>query len=200
MNYQDKQKVKNLYEDNSQNLENLVPQEANNLNKDFYKEMDLESGVGSNLTDINGHTSEDPMTYDTTQNIGTTNTIGQKSEDTKMKEKKNISNHIGYLENQKVTEERKNNKLITQETATFNYAATIVLNSENIFSSLENFIFDLNLEKIKNNIDIKKFLSQIIYDCSKNYFFVVQNRAKELNNEFEINLEKIMFFNPFEII
>ena len=200
MNYQDKQKVKNLYEDNSQNLENLVPQEANNLNKDFYKEVDLESGVGSNLTDINGHTSEDPMTYDTTQNIGTTNTIGQKSEDTKMKEKKNISNHIGYLENQKVTEERKNNKLITQETATFNYAATIVLNSENIFSSLENFIFDLNLEKIKNNIDIKKFLSQIIYDCSKNYFFVVQNRAKELNNEFEINLEKIMFFNPFEII
>ena len=162
--------------------------------------MDLESGVGSNLTDINGHTSEDPMTYDTTQNIGTTNTIGQKSEDTKMEEKKNISNHNGYLENQKVTEERKNNKLITQETATFNYAATIVLNSENIFSSLENFIFDLNLEKIKNNIDIKKFLSQIIYDCSKNYFFVVQNRAKELNNEFEINLEKIMFFNPFEVI
>ena len=74
--------------------------------------MDLESGVGSNLTDINGHTYEDPMTYDTTQNIGTTNTIGQKSEDTKTKEKKNISNHIGYLENQKVTEESKNNKIL----------------------------------------------------------------------------------------
>ena len=87
-NYQDKQKVKNLYEDNSLNLENIVPQIANNLNTEFYKEQDLESGVGSNLTDINGHTSEDPMTYDTTQNIGTTNTIGQKSEDTKMKEKK----------------------------------------------------------------------------------------------------------------
>lgn len=205
MNYQDKQKVKNLYEDNSQNFENLEPQKANNLNKDFYKEMDLESGVGSNLTDINGHTSEDPMTYDTTQNIGTTNTIGQKSEDTKMKEKKNISNHIGYLEKHKVTEESKNNKLITQENATLNYAATILLNLEkgdidNIFSSVENFIFDLNLEKIKNNIDIEKFLSQIIYDCSKNYFLVVQNRATELNNEFEINLEKIIFFNPFEVI
>ena len=28
----------------------------------------------------------------------------------------------------------------------------------------------------------------------------MQNRAKELNNEFEINLEKIMIFNPFEVI
>ena len=135
-------------------------------NKDFYKEMDLESGVGSNLTDINGHTSEDPMTYDTTQNIGTTNTIGQKSEDTKMKEKKNISNHIGYLEKHKVTEESKNNKLITQENATLNYAATILLNLEkgdidNIFSSVENFIFDLNLEKIKNNIDIENFYHKL---------------------------------------
>ena len=30
-NYQDKQKVKNLYEDNSQNFENLEPQKANNF-------------------------------------------------------------------------------------------------------------------------------------------------------------------------